>query len=377
LPTLEVGGAENQIAALALALDRQRFLPLVACQHSLGPVAEKIAAGGVPVHLLGGGGRFDLGFLRRLTGLLKRERVRLIVAHGFSTGVAARLAASWCGVPVRILAEHSTGERDMSPSRHLVNRLLAPWTTAWVSVAASQREYLVRTKGIPPSRLFVIPNGIDLSPFPQSDGRQRVRAEWGFSETHQVAGSLAALRPEKNHKSLLLAARFAVDEFPDARFVIVGEGPLREDLKREIHALDLSRHVVLAGRRADVPAVLAAFDVSVLCSTDVETLPLAFLESMASGLPLVGTRVGGVPELIEPEANGFLVRPRDPRGLADALLSLMRDPERARRFGEESRRRVERSYAIETMVRGYEDLFARLLEAAGISAPSGRAGIPR
>jgi glycosyltransferase involved in cell wall biosynthesis len=84
-----------------------------------------------------------------------------------------------------------------------------------------------------------------------------------------------------------------------------------------------------------------------------------------------------VPELIEPEANGFLVRPRDPRGLADALLSLMRDPERARSFGEESRRRVERSYAIETMVRGYEDLFARLLEAAGISAPSGRAGIPR
>ncbi len=372
LPTLEVGGAERQIAALAVAMDRNRFRPHVACQHALGPVAEDLRAGGVPVHLLGGGSRLDPQFFRRSADLLRRERAQVILAHGFSTGVAARVAGYVAGVPVRILAEHSTGERDMSPMRHRVNRCLAPLTSAWVSVAASQRDYLLRTKRVPASRLHVIPNGIDVAPFPDREGGARVRAAWGFSGEDRVAGMLAALRPEKDHKTFLLAARFVADELPDARFAIVGDGPLREEIAREVAVLDLGGRVVLAGRRADVPAVLSAFDVSVLCSTDVETLPLAFLESMAAGLPLVGTRVGGLPELIEPDANGSLVRPRDPRGLADAMLPVLRDPEHARRLGAESRRRVERSYTLEAMVRGYEDLFVDLLERAGVKRPAAR-----
>jgi glycosyltransferase involved in cell wall biosynthesis len=110
--------------------------------------------------------------------------------------------------------------------------------------------------------------------------------------------------------------------------------------------------------------------VSVLCSTDVETFPLAFLESMAAGLPLVGSRVGGLPEMIEEGRNGYLVRPRDPRGLADALLTLLRDPEQARRFGEESRRRVASEFSLDRMVRGWEDLFDELLRRAGQAAPA-------
>jgi hypothetical protein len=165
LPALPVGGAEHQIQALVGALDRARFRPIVAYQHALGPVAAEIEGGGTVVHLLSDGRRLDLAFPARLVGLLRRERVKILVSHGFSTGVAGRLAAAIAGTPVRVLAEHSTGERDMSPTRHRVNRLLAPFTSAWVSVAHGQREYLLRVKGVPETRLHVIPNGIDAAPF--------------------------------------------------------------------------------------------------------------------------------------------------------------------------------------------------------------------
>ena len=365
LPALPVGGAERQISALVRNLDRRRFRPIVACQHALGPVAEEIEAAGVPVHLLSGTGRLDVSFLPRTVSLLRRERVRLILTHGFSTGVIGRIAGALAGVPVRILAEHSTGERDMTRVRHRVNGVLRPLASAWVAVAHGQLDYLENGKGIPRGAIRVIPNGIDASPFRPEGARRRIRREFGIPEDAPVAGILAVLRPEKDHRTFLTAARLALDELPDARFLVVGDGPLAGHVRREVDALDLGDHVVLAGRRADIPDVLAAFDVSVLSSTDVETFPLAFLEAMATGLPLIGTRVGGLPEMIAEERNGLLVEPADPQGLARAMLRVLGDRELARTWGAESRRRVLDEFGVEKMVRSYEDLFVELLEARG------------
>ncbi len=361
LPALPVGGAERQIAALVGGLDRDRFRPVVACQHAKGPVADDIERAGVPVHLLSSGARFDPGFLRRLTELVRRERIRIVLSHGFSTGVAGRLAATLAGAPVRILAEHSTGERDMTAARHLINRALRPWTTAWVAVAHGQLDYLASGKGIPRHRIRVIPNGIDPSPFNPPGAREKIRRELGIPDDSPVAGILAVLRPEKDHRTFLTAARLVLDDLPAARFLVVGDGPLADHVRGEAAALDLDGPVTFTGRRADVPEVLAAFDVSVLCSTDVETFPLAFLEAMATGLPLIGTRVGGLPEMIEEESNGLLVERADPRGLADAMLRVLFDPALRRAWGERSRQRVEREFGLEGMVRAYENLFEELL----------------
>jgi glycosyltransferase involved in cell wall biosynthesis len=374
LPALPVGGAERQIAALVRGLDPARFRPLVATQHGRGPVAEDLEAAGHPVRVLSDARRFDPSFLARVATLVRSEGVRLVLAHGFSTGVAARVGGLLGGAPVRILAEHSTGERDMSPARHRVNRLLAPLTDTWVALAEGQLPYLVEEKGIPRDRIRIIPNGIDPAPFgPDPSGRpgarERIRAELGLPADAPVAGILAVLRPEKDHRTFLLAARFVLDELPEAHFLVVGDGPLRGDLEHELTALDLVGRVVFAGRRADIPDVLTAFDVSVLSSTDVETFPLAFLEAMATGLPLVGTRVGGLPDLVHDGRNGRLVRPRDPRGLADAMRGLLADADLRRRLGAESRRLVEERFHVDRMIRAYEDLFAERLTRRGVAVP--------
>lgn len=362
LPGLPLGGVETQIASLVARIDRARFRPIVACQHRLGPVAETIRGAGVPVYLLSSERRFDAGFLGRLVALLRKERVRLILSHGFSTGVAARLAGVFAGTPVRVLAEHSTGERDLTPAKRFVNRILEPLATFHVAVAEGQLDYLVREKCIPRSKIVVISNGIDVASYAKPSARAATRAALGLAEDTPVAGILAALRPEKDHKTFLLAARFVVDSLPDARFLIVGDGPLADELRREVFALDLTRHVVLLGARRDIPEILSAFDVSVLASTDVETLPMAFLESMAARLPLIGTAVGGVPELIEDGVNGRLVRVRDAEGLAAAMLEILRDADKRRAMGEASQARVAKRYGVNTMIENYEALFERLLK---------------
>lgn len=370
-PTLEVGGAERQVEALVMRLDRARFRPIVAVQHALGRVGADLRAAAIPTHVLSDVRRVHTAFFSRTWKLMRREGVRLVVTHGFSTGVVARVAAMFGGPPVRVLVEHTVDERDMNAAKHLVNRVLAPLATAWVAVTATQLPYLTEVKRIPKSRLHVIGNGIDVTRYGnrRAEARARVRGELGIAETAPVAGCVAVLRPEKDLTTLVQAAEHVVQALPEAHFVIVGDGPERIALRREIVSRGLEEAVTLSGFRDDIADVLSAFDVAVL-SSRIEALPVALLESMATGLPLVGPRVGALVELIEPEKNGLLVPPRDPRALGEALQRALGDLETARRWGVESRRRVAEQFGLQRMVCAYEQLFAQLLTTAGVHVPA-------
>jgi glycosyltransferase involved in cell wall biosynthesis len=370
-PTLEVGGAERQVEALVTALDRARFRPIVAVQHASGRIGADLGAAGVPAHVLSDERRFHAAFFSRALKLMRHEGVRLVMTHGFSTGVVARLAGLLGGVPVRVLVEHTLEERDMNPVKHMLNRVLAPLATAWVAVTTAQLSYLTAVKRIPESRLHVIENGIDVTRYGnrKAEARARVRGELGIAETAPLAGCVAVLRPEKDLTTLVRAAEHVVKAMHEARFVIVGEGPERLALRREIVSRGLEGVVTLSGFRDDIADVLSAFDVSVL-SSSVEALPVAFLESMATGLPLVGTHVGALVELIQPERNGLLVPPHEPQMLGEALLRVLGDLETARRWGVESRRQVAERFGLDRTVRAYEQLFTKLLTEAGVEVPA-------
>jgi glycosyltransferase involved in cell wall biosynthesis len=171
------------------------------------------------------------------------------------------------------------------------------------------------------------------------------------------------LRPQKGLDVFVEAARLVADEVPAARFVIVGEGPEQAALRDRIAALHLTDRVLLTGFRADVADTLAAFDVAV-SSSFFEGSPLAVMEYMAMGKPIVATAVGGVPDLLEDGVHGLLVPPGEPRALADGVLQLLREPTTARQLGEQARARQQSEFTMDAMVRRFEDLYDELLRGS-------------
>ena len=178
-------------------------------------------------------------------------------------------------------------------------------------------------------------NGVDPARFPL---RLPVRdaalaAELGIDDGAPVVGIVAVLRPEKDHETLLRAIRMVREEIPDAQLLVIGDGPQRGRLEALTAELGITAAVRFAGVRSDVGRVLGLLDVVTLSSYTVECFPMALLEAMASGVPTVGTAVGGVPEMIDDGTTGYVVPPRDPRALADALIKMLRRPAAHRGHG--------------------------------------------
>jgi glycosyltransferase involved in cell wall biosynthesis len=360
VPHLETGGAERQLAELVTRMDRARFTPIVVCQKGGGPFYDEIARAGIEVHRLGIPGKLDPRFAMRLAGICRRRNVRAMVLRGFSTGVVGRFVGKALGIRPLVMAEHSTGSIDPDPKKRPIERLLAPWADGVIAVAKGQIPFLVEDKGYDARKIRVIYNGIDLHEWHPRPRDPELAAELGIAPGAPVAGILAMLRPEKDHATFLEAAALVVEKLPHARFLIVGEGVERARLESRTRELSLERTVTFAGRRADVPRVLSLFDVCVLTSVTVETFPMSFLEAMAMEKPLVATRVGGVPEMLDEGDNGYLVGLRDPSAIAAALVRVLGDPEKARAMGRRSRAIVEQRFTIEKMVRETEEYLDEL-----------------
>ena len=204
---------------------------------------------------------------------------------------------------------------------------------------------------------MVIPNGLDLNAFAERKTAGSVR----------TIITVANLRPEKNHETLLAAAAVLLRTRPGLRFQIVGDGPRRADLEELSHARGLGAHVEFLGHREDIPTLLAAADVFVLPSRS-EAFPNGAIEAMAAGLPVVASNVGGLRDLIQNGRTGVLVPPGNPEALAGALQSLIDNPAGAEALGRAARSEVQRKYSFDRMIASFEDLYLAGL-SPHISAP--------
>jgi glycosyltransferase involved in cell wall biosynthesis len=214
-----------------------------------------------------------------------------------------------------------------------------------------QRDLVMHRFDLPGMQL--IPNGVDITRFAYSSTTPHQ------DERARTVICVSKLRYEKGIDVLLQAWRLVHDEAPQARLIIVGDGPLRTPLEHLAHALDVADCVEFTGRQADVPAQLHRAGLAVL-SSRFEGMPNAVLEAMACGLPCVATCVSGSEDIIRHGANGLLVEPEDVEGLAQALLAMLRDPELARTYGRAARTTIEEHYALEPVVARYEELYLRL-----------------
>jgi len=359
ITSMPVGGAEMLTAEIIRRLDRRRFSPELCCLKTPGPLGE-ILAGEVPVHSHLLAGKYDARVLPRLAWLLKRRRIDAVITVDPGDKMFwGRLAARLAGVPAICSALHSTG----FPHRvEWLNRRLAPITDAYIAVAEPQARYLAEHEGCPAEKIRVVPNGVDLEKFHPRWPSRTLREELAIEEGTPVAGIVAALRPEKNHELFLCAADRIREELPDARFLIVGDGPQRESLEALTEKLSLGRCVRFLGTRSDVCDVISLFDVSVI-SSHKEASPVSILEAMAAEKPVVATRVGSIGTTLIDGKTGYLATPGDAGEIADRVTELLKDPDRAAAMGRAGREEVIANWSVERTVEGYQDLIIDIYTA--------------
>lgn len=360
------GGGERMAVTVAMRLDPSRFESVLCATRSVGkPTFEDdLRAAGVTIMKLDRRSRTDLAAWRPLLAYL-RDGVHVLHAHKFGSNVWGTVLGRLARLPVVIAHEQSwASARSSTTASHVrstIDReLIARGTDVFIAVSEADRRRMIEVEGIHPRHLRVIPNAVS----PPVPSGHDVRTELGIPADAPVVVTVCQLRPEKAVEVLVEAAALLSDRQPELRVLVAGEGAERERLEPLIEELGLAETVLLLGTRQDVPDVLAAADVAVCCS-DFEGTPLSVMEYMGAGLPVVATRVGGLPEVVEDGGQGLHVEPRDPAGLADALARLLEDEPLRQRLGEAARIRQRTTFDIDAAVRRIEDLYDQLFLASG------------
>lgn len=336
---LNIGGAEAELARLARGLDRSLFRPFVVTLQDAGPLAD--ALGEAELVELGRPAKWSLGTFRRLRDLLRARKPDVVQSFLFTENVFCRWIGQ--GAVVSGLQGSLTEARETGPSLKLwLERRTWPRARAVVSNSAYYRDLYARL-GFDVSKVLVVPSAVEPG---RPTGRD-VRAELGIGPDEVVVTVLARLVERKGHEDLLRAAQ-------GVRLLFVGDGPMRRRLE--------GRGAVLAGARRDVPDVLAASDVVCLPSRFGEGCPNALLEAMAAGKPVIATRSGGTPEVVEDGGTGLLVPPGDIAALREAVRRLAGDASLRRRMGDAGRARAAARHAPARLVETYGKLYRGLTE---------------
>jgi len=315
----------------------------------------------------------DLVAVRDLARAFRRLRPAIVHTHSSKAGIVGRAAARLAGVPLVVHSIHGFGFHAGQPAwlrRTLVaaERAARPWTTHFVSVAGVHLARGAALGLVDPDRASVIRSGVHLGRLAAAADRAAIRGTaalrtaLGLPAEGPIAGMVACLKPQKAPLDFVEAAARVVTRRPDARFVMVGDGPLRAAVEARARELGIDRRLHLLGWRRDVPDLLPAFDVVALTSL-WEGLPRVVPEAIAAGRPLVVTAVDGAAEILRHEENALLVPPSDPDAAAAQMLRLLQDPALARRLVAAARPLLP-EFDIDRMVREQESLYARLLREA-------------
>ena len=352
IDSLQTGGSERQFVALSRSIDEKYFQVHLGCIQAKGAFLDELAR--VQPFPLGGSlyGWQAGRTLLRLRRHLRQRNVEIAHAFDFYTNLILIPAAKLARVPVIIGSLRQLGDL-LTPAQSHAQMAMFRWCDAVVCNSRAAASRLV-DRGLPERNIAVIWNGLREAAF--ADTAPALPKVPSALRVGMIArmNSLA-----KNHLVFLRAAARLRLEFPHAEYLIAGDGPLRKELEAEAAQLALGDRVRFLGDRRDIPALLASLDVSVLPSAS-ESLSNAILESMAAGVPVVASDVGGNPELVS-EDRGMLVAAGDEIGLSDALARLLRDGELRRQMGHNCRQFAGENFTLDKMRLSHEQLYARLL----------------
>lgn len=379
---LDLGGAQQNTLFTVAHLARSRYDPVLISGTNGLLVEDAKKLDDVKVYLLTELVReirpikdlIALFKIRNILKELKKDNVKIesesnsqiiVHTHSVKAGVLGRWAAYMAGVKIIISSIHGFSFNDYQPSLVrafyiYLEKLTSIITTKFVAVSNADIEKGIRNKIFTKDKVRLIRSGIDISRFMNKNhNRLRKRKELGIEVEIPVVAMIACFKPQKSPLDFVKVAKIISDEIPDACFLIVGDGVIRSKIENLIEKISMEDKIILLGWRRDIPEILSCIDILVLTSL-WEGLPRVFPQAMASGIPVVATEVDGAPEAIKNGVTGFLLQPRDIKGMAERIIYLIRNPDRAREMGEEGRKLVG-EFDIWKMVEQQEELYTSLL----------------
>jgi len=363
---LPVGGVENQLLSVLRNYDRSKYSPLVCCLSDKGQIGEEIERNGVEVVCLNKlGHRFDRSIVRDIAKLITDRNINVVRTHQYHANLYGRLAAHKAGVPCVVASIHNTYTRDKKYHRRLINWFLARYTDRIVAVSGNVRDDILTYDHIPPDKVEVIHNGVDIDIFSYQNGKGK-RSEIGIPEDALVIGTVGRLAEAKGQRHILKALAVLKDTFPLIRLLIAGDGPLRKELEDYAETLGIKQNVLFLGMRRDIPALLSAMDIFVLPSL-WEGLPNALLEAMAASRPIIAADIPAFKGIIDSKDVGILIPPGDSAALAEALRLLLEDTSLREAMGRNARQKCSSRFDIKSVVGAYTGLFEAILREKKMS----------
>ena len=372
-PTSRMSGAEFSLLSLLERVDKERFNPTLLLPEE-GPFFKRAKREGIEVLILPSMIKFGEGYrvyklprfiksLYKVMNVIKQRRINIVHSNSPRVAFLGGLAAKLSSVPSVIHV------RDIhrSPFSHpLKSRLLDFLSDVIVSVSQATKDSINDVAPSLESKIKVVYNGMDIDRLDNRPVRD-IKPEFGIREDTPIIGSVGLIHPVKGHEILIRSTPVIKSQFPSVKVFIIGEPLLGKDiqfkseLENLVKELDLEDNVIFTGFREDVFDLINAMDVLVHPAIYPEPLPRSLIEAAAMKTPVVATKVGGVPEILDHDVSCLLIEPSDPASLAEAVLSLLKNKEKAENFALEARQKVEKSFNIEKHVNHIETIYAKLL----------------
>lgn len=356
-------GAENVVLELSKELTKLNHWITIGILETRDnrhmELAERAREEGVNVRIFPSKGRFDKRTVFAIRAFIEREKGDILHSHNYKSDFYAFFAKGkkhpwmvtnhlWKRTTVALMIYAHLDSLVMRKA----NRIVA---------VSEQIANDMKQRGIPAGKVTVIENGVSLERF-RIGNKDEMRKTFGFNSNEKVIGTVASLTPEKGHSYLMDAAREVIQKHPEARFLIVGDGPQRQSLEETTDRLGLSGKVIFTGSRRDIPEILSLLDAFVLPSLK-EGLPIALLEAMAAMVPVIATKVGAVPKLIEDGMSGILIPPKDSQAISNAIMEVLSDKQSSLKMARKGFERVRDNYSSKQMAEKYMAIYKELMAA--------------
>jgi glycosyltransferase involved in cell wall biosynthesis len=369
IDNIEFGGGERVFSQIIRGLNKEKFEVFVASNPG-GTFEEKLREVGIEVVPVRMTSRYNLGLILRLKKIIKTKDVRIVHSQGGRADFFARTAARISRTPIIISSVAMMVEGyDVGMLKKglyvLMDRKTERWVDRFIILSEASRKRLIERHKVPPEKIIKIHNGIEIEDYDPGieeaeDKKLELRRELGLKSDGPVIGAVGRLVWQKGFEYLIRAVPQVIRAFPAAKFLIVGEGPLRGRLEALSEGLKIKDSIIFTGFRSDIKDILALIELLAMPSL-LEGLPMVLLEGMAMAKPIVASKIDGITEVLENGETGLLVQEKDPHELAEAMIEILKNKTKADLLGSKARKIAEENFSVKKMVEQTELVYEKLL----------------